>query len=549
MKRVIAGGLLLLLVSVGIFLWRQNQKSLLASQLAPADCLLYVELPDLLQTEKRWSDTALSRILSEPSVQHFLRQPVSKVPSNYQNAWSSFAALQCSAIFFGVTDLDRDRWICGLQTSVDQSTWRREITNISELLFGQNIKEVPEGNLNREETKGGEARKMAAQISCVRAGNWIVLSRSKELLFEAVRNSRTTSGGLRSLKLFKRCQANVPAGYDLLSFAQGEPSLDPSVGLHWRFREQGAEENARAVLAATTIVGARLRDTVFILNGTPADGSRLDRKGLAMTSSSTIGYLASHVGFAEIWRWCGQLSQEFSFAETVRKYMGQAKSFGIEPRDLDSLVSGAEIIVDRDAKTDSLNSAISLEVDDPAKFEKLIDQVVTEKFPVSCRKIQISSNPAYLMRVNERVSIVFGLVGRQLLISGSEPNFAEFVQRLQSHAPGLQADNQYAAIAKLVDKPSDLFAYLDAKSGFERFYDASRPMLAFGIVLMPNLNRYIDAMALPETTDISKHLGPIVLSRHRVANGVVDESIGPITAYDTVALLLGGALALGLWER
>jgi uncharacterized membrane protein YcfT len=90
---------------------------------------------------------------------------------------------------------------------------------------------------------------------------------------------------------------------------------------------------------------------------------------------------------------------------------------------------------------------------------------------------------------------------------------------------------------------------LDAKSGFEKFYEVSRPMLVFGILLMPTLNRYVDAMALPDTDVISKHLSPIVLSRHRVTNGVVDESVGPITAYDAVALLLGGALAMGLWER
>jgi hypothetical protein len=44
-------------------------------------------------------------------------------------------------------------------------------------------------------------------------------------------------------------------------------------------------------------------------------------------------------------------------------------------------------------------------------------------------------------------------------------------------------------------------------------------------------------------------LSPIVLSRHRVANGVVDESTGPVTAYDAVALLFGGAFAMGLLER
>jgi hypothetical protein len=74
-------------------------------------------------------------------------------------------------------------------------------------------------------------------------------------------------------------------------------------------------------------------------------------------------------------------------------------------------------------------------------------------------------------------------------------------------------------------------------------------MLVFGILLMPALNRYVDAMALPETEDISKHLSPIVLSRHRVTNGFVDESVGPITAYDALVLLLGGAMAMGLGDH
>jgi hypothetical protein len=229
--------------------------------------------------------------------------------------------------------------------------------------------------------------------------------------------------------------------------------------------------------------------------------------------------------------------------------MGQAQSFGIDPRDLDNLVSGAEVILDREPKSDSLNAAFSLQVTDPAKFQRLMEQVVAEKFPDNTKKILIASVPAYLMEVNERVSIVFGLVGRQILVSGSQSNFGELVRRLQNHAPGLETDNQFKGIAKLVAEPDDLFAYLDAKSGFERFYEASRPMLVFGILLMPALNRYVDAMALPETDDISKHLSPIVLSRHRVANGVVDESVGPITAYDALMLLLGGAMAMGLGDH
>ena len=139
MKRLIAGGLFLLVVAITIFLWWENRDSLSASQIAPVECLAYVELPNIIQTAKRWPDSDLCRILGEPSVQRFLREPISKAPANYRTAWNSFTALRCSALFFGMTDPDGDRWICGLQTSLDQPSCLREIGNISNALFGQNV--------------------------------------------------------------------------------------------------------------------------------------------------------------------------------------------------------------------------------------------------------------------------------------------------------------------------------------------------------------------------------------------------------------------------
>src|SRR5260370_16322201 len=110
MKRLIAGGLLLLIVAIGVFLWRQNQDSVSPNQIAPADCLVYFELPNLIQTAKRWPDTDLSQILAEPSVQRFLRQPVSKIPKGYRSAWASIWTLRCSPLSFGMTHPNPDSW-------------------------------------------------------------------------------------------------------------------------------------------------------------------------------------------------------------------------------------------------------------------------------------------------------------------------------------------------------------------------------------------------------------------------------------------------------
>jgi hypothetical protein len=74
-------------------------------------------------------------------------------------------------------------------------------------------------------------------------------------------------------------------------------------------------------------------------------------------------------------------------------------------------------------------------------------------------------------------------------------------------------------------------------------------MLIFGAALIPAVNRFVDVMALPEGVEIAKHLSPIVLSRHRVANGFIDESAGPVTAYEASAFAVGSAVAVGLLQR
>ena len=117
--------------------------------------------------------------------------------------------------------------------------------------------------------------------------------------------------------------------------------------------------------------------------------------------------------------------------------------------------------------------------------------------------------------------------GANSWLPGADRNLPSSYTGLQSHNAGLENNAQFKAMSKLVNEPDDLFVYFDAKTGFESLYDASRTMLVFGVALIPLLNKYIDAMAFPETSEISKHLSPIVLSRHRVPRGVLDESVGP----------------------
>ena len=267
-----------------------------------------------------------------------------------------------------------------------------------------------------------------------------------------------------------------------------------------------------------------------------------------MTSPKTIGYMASRLQISRLWRLLDQLSGDWPVAAALRDYIGETRSAGIEPQDLDHFVTGAEIVVDQDPESESLANAILLEVTDRTKFQQMMDRILREKLPDSCHSTSIEGTPAYILSPNENVSVVFGLVKQKLLIAWDRSVFARMVQRLRVSDEGLERDRQFKETEGLVAAPSDLFLYIDARAGFQRLYDATRPMLIFGAAMIPPLNRYVDAMAFPETAEIVRHLSPIVLSRHRVSKGFVDESVGPLTAYEASAFAVGSAMAVGLLQ-
>ena len=541
---MIGVGVGLLLATLAVLLWKQSQVSVAADQIAPGDAVFYFEVPQLVRTIKNLPDTALYQIFQEPSVRRFVRQPASMIWKEYEGVWNSFLNLDCTALFFCATDPNRQRWIVGFQGSSSSPVRSREIQKISKRLFGRgavHISLVEPDKVRFTDDADG--------ICFAEIGAWTVLSRNSVLLRESLRNAKSGDAGLHSSKLFQECRSNIRAPYDLLLFARGSPSLNLGSGAAWEFDREQTPGSAQAVMASTTIDGARLRDTIFTSTGTSQRYEPLSRQGLTMTSAKTIGYLASRLELSRLWRLSDQFAGDWPVAAALRDYISETRSFGIDPQDLDHLVTAAEVVVDQDPASGSLVTAILLEVTDLAKFQQLIDRIVREKLPDSCRPTSIAGLPAYIVSPNENASIVFGLVDHRLLITRDESVFVEMVQRLRAKDQGLEHNDQFKETQGLVAAPSDLFLYIDAKVGFQRLYDASRPMLIFGAALIPSVNRFVDVMALPQGAEIAKHLSPIVLSRRRVANGFIDESAGPVTAYEASAFAVGSAFAGGLLQR
>jgi hypothetical protein len=443
--------------------------------------------------------------------------------------------LHPGALFFSTIDPDKEDWILGIQSSAGHSTWLKEVGTIGINVFGREAKELPlAGN-------GDSDRLVATKV-----GSWVLLARHAETVRQAIENTKNAAGGIQSAKSFQQCLANVPAARDLLCFLQNGPSFNLTQKGPGQLLQLGANGEIHAVLVTSVLEGERIRDTVFTYTENNEKSVPFERRALSITSPRTIGYVAARAGLSGLWRLSDQFADTWPIAETLRNYLDEARSFGIDPEDFDKLISTIEIVLDRDERTDGLNILLLLRVTDPDLFQRVIDDVANQKFPDSCSKIDVSGLPAYKMQLNARASIVFGMIGHELLVAGNANVFSEAIMRLRVGAVGLEKNEQYKQATSLVAQPDGLFVYFDLKAGFERFYNASRPMLALGATLIPALAEYVDGSLLPETEQVSRHLSPIVLCRHWVKDGAIDESVGPVTAYEASALLLGVAVTMGL---
>jgi hypothetical protein len=547
MKRLILGGTFCLLVCIGVWVafWQLNQKPVPGLRLAGEDALVYLEVRDVPATYKRWGDTSLARILAEPSVQRFLAHPTGKVLQDYKATWEMLARLRPSSLFFYRTNGNSKNWVVGIRCSSDLRRWRNEVENLLQKSYSCRLLELPtEGGT---ENRGTELIDQQGQpaVFAVRLGNWLLFGQSPEMLHASVVRSREGRAGLEKSDLFQKCLLKVPAASDFLTYFQGSVLTEP--GLPWK--APADVDNIKAVIAATTFDGPRIRDTVFTCEKVPGATESLERCSLCLASPNALFYGAFQLNLLNLRNLAHTLADKWSIAETVQGYLDEATSAGFDLTQLSQLLESIEFVLDRDPATEILSLVFTAKTRDPNRFREFADRLMEMKFPGRWTKTEIEGVKAYILRANVATSFVIGIYGQQLYVANDAGAFGEALRRARAKDCPIDRNEQYHSTVALVSPPTDGFAYLDTKGVFERVYPIARPMFVFGSAFIPTLTDYVDPGALPEATEVARHLSPIVFSRHRVENGVLDESVGPVTAYQASIVALGACVMMGLFQE
>lgn len=539
MKRILFGTFFLVCLAALFLLLvgRDESENTPAVRLASPDSVIYLELRDLPESIKRWPETTLSQICSEPTVARFVSRPIAQIPPSWKTAWQALIRLRPINIYFCCSDWNGKDWVFGAKCSGDLRNWQSEIGDQVRELSAYRLMAVSSEQQRQAVLSPGTGK----TIFTMRSGQWLLFSPRPETLRSALQRIGNKPAGLEISDVFRQCSAHVPLDADFYGFVSGKTQGSLASPLDW-LPSSGA---VPALMIATKLEGQNIHDTVFT-RASFAE-TKLSAKGMYLTTPSTLAYFSLPLDLVHIRELTSRMAREWGIAQTAEQYLNEVTASGVDFHHLSEIVKGAEVVINRNPTWDFLDGVFLLQVSDPDSFKGMVRKILQQEFPDRWTEKEVGDCRIFRLAFGQSINLVFGMNGNYFIAARNEDAFTEARTRLRDQQVGLHAPNNY----KIADaaQPSEIRFYLDANTLFERGYGSIRPMLVFGAGLVPNLTDFIDPSALPETSEVCKHLTPILMCRRELPDGTLDDSVGPVTAFEASALGVGAAAGLNLIER
>ncbi len=562
-----------------VFLYQKSGGGGTATSLSvgylPPETLVYLSVPDPQQTAADWKSTDLYKIWTEPSVQAFFAKPLSKVPAN-QDLDEALAQINKVAphhLFAALTALDekgnQPHIVAGFQ-------FRGTTADVEQMLSKPKAalhKSSPAGRADLVkyqdhslETFTGEDGKL---IASVYLNDWYFVSNDLSLLKATLdrvdHRTPVGQGALDADADFKTVLAKMPSSPATLIFARPRIFFDRIFALaaasgQTMDEEQLAEiRKIKAMGATTAIENGKLRDTLYSLApGYKLRGGPLQMSALPLTSPDTLLFYAAMLQLPEHAApsaGAGAASNPMGYA-FLTPYLDQLKAHGLTLESFNAAF-GHELALQLDwaAASNQPSLVLSLDVHDPAAAAKFVDGFVKSLPPDVNWDLAKADGLTFRSVAIPNVNFVtptLTLTDKHLILGLSNAGVRAAAAHEKAGGPNFTASETYKTAAATVGKPNVATTYIDTKPLFERTYAMLKPFALFGAAFAgPQVNDYADLSKLPDGEAISKHLSPIILSEKSDDQGILLESVGPVTFIQATAGVgvIAGAAAIPIVQK
>jgi hypothetical protein len=525
------------------YVWRISQQTSSASvsALLPRETIFLAHVPDFNRTRDQWNHSDLCQLYREPSVQDFLRKPLTKLPKKdaASQTLQEIEQLDPKNVFFALTSMANDspKIVVGFRFRENQNRAEKIIAGwCSEAL----------GDPRDRETIAYQRHKIHIftfglfSLASVYDRNWFFASNNlaeiKTLLDRADGRVKSATNTLDADESYRAAAPHMPSSYATSFYLQPKMISERLAALRAAIQSSGATnerpllERVRSISGAMRFEGGKIHDLLFLGMPKSEQDAALTRSSLKLGTKETFFYLSMLLNVGQK---IDALNQAAGIAGTMQKFFQTFSDSGITADDWKAAFGlELESLADWPANAPWPSFLLTLPVIDMARAGKIVEAVTradenaiwTQTEKDSVRYFSMPS-PATLIAITPTIAL-----SHRILIAGFNPvSVEEAIKRDGSGSSELSNSQTYKTAAKLVPSPTNFFAYIDTALLYSRLDASLRPMLLMAAAFMPGMTDCVDLTRLPAPEVITKHLSPIVSSQRYASDGYVAESVGPIT--------------------
>jgi hypothetical protein len=530
------------------------------SAFLPRETIALAHLPDFNRSRNQWHQSDIYQLYSEPSVQEFLRKPLTKVPRKNATVqtFQEIEQLDPKDAFVAVTSVENNnpKVAGGFRFGSSQGDAEKIIEGWRSRLLTQN-RAARREKVPSEQYQIDSITVAPFTLATAFAGEWFFVSNDldelKAILNRASHPAQDRQSTLEADKNFRAAMVHLPSAYAISfylqpkTFADKLAALRAADGRNVSPDQRTMLEQMHSICGATRFEHGKIHDVLFI--GMPKlQDEKLTRSSLTLGTKDTFLYLATLLNLGQKLDALNQATGSAAVAAGWQKTLQAFAQSGVTAEDWKAAFGvelGALASWPETARWPWL--FVTFPVQDTTKAGKIIEALTALSSEGTAWTQTEKDGVRYFSAVSAASLVAIAptiALSNRIMIAGVDPiSVEEAIKRSESESSELANSADYGNAARAVPAPTNFFAYVDVPLLYTRVDTALRPMLFMSAAFLPWLSDYVDLKKLPPAEVITKHLSPVVSSQRYEGDGYVADSVGSITLNQS-GLGLG---ALGAW--
>ena len=524
--------------------------STVASSLVPRETLAFVHLPDFRRARADWHETEFYKLWREPAVQEFLQQPLSSVPkqASARQKMQELDALEMKDAFFAITawENNQPKMVGGFRFTGNAADVERVIGG-----WRARAQQAAPGATHETVNYQGHQIEVTAEntitIATVYDGNWFFAGNdvpALKLLLDRADRRLTDSATLAADENFTSATRHMPAGYTVMAYGRLSEYLQrlaaslPQEEMHRPQVERLRQ--VRSICAASAFQNGKIRDVLFVAMPKVEDVADLTRQSLPIATRNSFLYAATVLALNQLGMPATSArGAAAALPAMLQRFPAAFAANGITLEQWNSAF-GTEIGLIGDWAENARLPALfaTLPVTNAATARSIVAALTSSAQGDSTWTTSERDGVQYfsLPPANPMVPVTPTIaIGSQMLLVGLDAASVESgMKRGAAGTSELGNSPGFKTVEQLVPAAKQSFAYLDTAMLYARLDAALRPMLVMAAAFMPAITQTVDLGKLPPPDVITRHLSPIVMSQSYQGDGYLTESVGPISAYQTI---------------